>query len=87
MAVFGLVQYLTANGKFFWFYTHPFSNTFIGVKGSFANKNHFAHFLALGVGPLIWWLLHASRRKRSRIHRAGFHARVRRGHAQYRPPA
>ena len=70
MAVFGLVQYLAGNGKFFWFYTHPFSNTFDGVKGSFANKNHFAHFLALGVGPLIWWLLHASRRMRSRIHGA-----------------
>jgi O-antigen ligase/tetratricopeptide (TPR) repeat protein len=67
MAVFGLVQYLASNGEFFWFYTHPFSNTFDAVKGSFANKNHFAHFLALGVGPLIWWLLHASRRMRSRI--------------------
>jgi O-antigen ligase len=70
MAVFGLVQYLAGNGKFFWFYTHPFSDTLGGVKGSFANKNHFAHFLALGVGPLIWWLLHASRRMRSRIHGA-----------------
>ena len=28
MAVFGLVQYFTGNGKFLWFYTHPFSNTF-----------------------------------------------------------
>jgi tetratricopeptide (TPR) repeat protein len=70
MAAFGLVQYLAGNGKFFWFYAHPFSNTFDGVKGSFANKNHFAHFLALGVGPLIWWLLHVSRRMRSGIHGA-----------------
>jgi O-antigen ligase len=70
MAVFGLVQYLAGDGKFFWFYTHPFSNTFGGVKGSFANKNHFAHFLALGVGPLIWWLLHTSRGIRSPIHGA-----------------
>ena len=67
MAVFGLVQYLAGNGKFFWFYNHPFSTTFDGVKGSFTNKNHFAHFLALGVGPLIWWLLHVSRRKRAKF--------------------
>jgi tetratricopeptide (TPR) repeat protein len=70
MAVFGLVQYLASNGNFFWFYTHPFSTTFDRVKGSFANKNHFADFLALGVGPLIWWLLQASQGMRSRIHGA-----------------
>ena len=70
MAVFGLVQYLAGNGKFFWFYSPPFTNTFGGVKGSFTNRNHFAHFLALGVGPLIWWLLHYSQRMRSRIHGA-----------------
>jgi O-antigen ligase/tetratricopeptide (TPR) repeat protein len=70
MAVFGLVQYLTANGKFFWSYAHPFSNTFDGVKGSFTNRNHFANFLALGVGPLIWWLLHAFRHMRPQIHGA-----------------
>ncbi|MGA2799556.1 MAG: O-antigen ligase family protein, partial [Thermoguttaceae bacterium] len=70
MAVFGLAQYLAGNGKFFWFYAHPFTNTFNAAKGSFTNKNHFAHFLALGVGPLIWWLLHASRRMRSGIHGA-----------------
>jgi O-antigen ligase/tetratricopeptide (TPR) repeat protein len=64
MAVFGLLQYFTANGKFFWSYTHPFSDTFDGVKGSFSNKNHFADFLVLGVGPLIWWLLQTSRRAR-----------------------
>jgi len=68
MAVFGLVQYIAGNGEFFWFYTHPFSNTFGGAKGSFTNKNHFAHFLALGAGPLIWWLLSVSRRMRPRIH-------------------
>ncbi len=56
MAVFGLVQWLTSNDKFFWFYEHPFARTSDGVKGSFTNRNHFAHFLALGIGPLIWWL-------------------------------
>ena len=56
MAGFGLVQLLAANGKFFWFYEHPFSDTSKVAKGSFTNRNHFAHFLALGIGPLIWWL-------------------------------
>ncbi|MEE8451678.1 MAG: O-antigen ligase family protein [Thermoguttaceae bacterium] len=56
MAGFGLLQLLTSNGKFFWFYEHPFVDTLEEAKGSFTNKNHFAHFLALGVGPLIWWL-------------------------------
>lgn len=62
MAVFGLVQYflgkfLLGNENFFWFYSHPFSIISDGVKGSFTNRNHFAQFLALGTGPLIWWLL------------------------------
>jgi len=58
MAGFGLVQLLAGNGKFFWFYEHPFTDTQRVAKGSFTNRNHFAHFLALGVGPLIWWLQH-----------------------------
>ncbi|NQU22290.1 MAG: O-antigen ligase family protein [Candidatus Nealsonbacteria bacterium] len=56
MAGFGLIQLLSSNGKFFWFYEHPFTDTFEVAKGSFTNRNHFAHFLALGIGPLIWWL-------------------------------
>jgi O-antigen ligase/tetratricopeptide (TPR) repeat protein len=67
MAVFGLVQYLAGNGKFFWFHSDPFASTSDGAKGSFTNRNHFAHFLALGAGPLIWWLLHFYRRNQSRI--------------------
>jgi len=56
MAAFGLVQLLTSNGKFFWFYEHPYSRTSDVAKGAFTNRNHFAHFLALGLGPLLWWL-------------------------------
>ena len=56
VAAFGLVQFLTSNNKFFWFYEHPYSRTSDVVKGSFTNRNHFAHFLALGIGPLIWWV-------------------------------
>lgn len=55
MASLGLVQYLTSNGKFLWIYEHPWRTTDDAVKGSFGNKNHFAHYLALGIGPLIWW--------------------------------
>jgi len=66
MAAFGIVQYLGGNGKFFWFYEHPFSSTSGNVKGSFTNRNHFADFLALGIGPLIWWIQDLARDRRSR---------------------
>ncbi len=67
MAVFAFVQFFTSNGKFFWFYQHPFTNTTDSLKGSFSNRNHFAQFLALGMGPLIWWLQDAARRPRGRL--------------------
>ncbi|MEX0679141.1 MAG: O-antigen ligase family protein [Pirellulales bacterium] len=54
LAAFAIVQYLTSNGKFLWIYQHPFRDTHDAVKGPFTNKNHFAHLLALGIGPLIW---------------------------------
>jgi len=66
VAGFGLLQFLTSNGKFFWFYEYPYANTSDVAKGSFANRNHFAHFLALGIGPLIWWLQDGLRRKGGR---------------------
>jgi O-antigen ligase/tetratricopeptide (TPR) repeat protein len=56
MGVFGLIQYVTSNGKFFWVYQDPFAMTEDGAKGAFTNRNHFAHFLALGLGPVIWWV-------------------------------
>ncbi len=65
MALFGIVQLLASNDKFFWFYQHPFALTSDAAKGSFTNRNHFAHFLALGIGPLLWWLQDASRRVRT----------------------
>jgi O-antigen ligase/tetratricopeptide (TPR) repeat protein len=65
MAAFGLVQYLASNGKFFWFYEHPFVSTSDSVHGAFSNRNHFAHFLALGLGPLLWWLQDSRRAKSS----------------------
>jgi O-antigen ligase/tetratricopeptide (TPR) repeat protein len=57
MAGFGLLQYFMSNGRFFWFYEHPFRSTAQYVTGSFINRNHFASFLVLGIGPLAGWLL------------------------------
>lgn len=56
MAGFGLIQYVLGNGKFFWFYEHPFAPASYVPTGSFTNRNHFAHFVVLGIGPLVWWL-------------------------------
>jgi O-antigen ligase/tetratricopeptide (TPR) repeat protein len=57
MAVFSQLQYLTSNGKYYWFYLHPFVGTDIRPTGCFTNRNHLAQFLAMGIAPLIWWLL------------------------------
>lgn len=70
MAAFGIVQYLASNEKFFWVYEHPFAVTSDGAKGAFTNRNHFAHFLAMGLGPVVWWVQNSLRRGR-REH-AGF---------------
>lgn len=66
MAAFGIVQFLTGNGKFFWFYEHAYSTTSGCVKGAFTNRNHFAHFIALGFGGLLWWVARGSRGDSSR---------------------
>ncbi len=55
MAALGILQFSTNNGKFFWLIEHPYSTTADRMKGAFTNKNHFAHFLVLAVGPLVWW--------------------------------
>jgi O-antigen ligase/tetratricopeptide (TPR) repeat protein len=52
----GLAQYFFGNGRFLWVYEHPFRESSSTVMGTFQNRNHFSHFLALGVGPLIWWV-------------------------------
>lgn len=57
IAGLGIVQHVAGNGKFFWFYQHPYSTTTDAVKGCFSNRNHFADYLALGIGPLLWWTL------------------------------
>ncbi|MDA1055489.1 MAG: O-antigen ligase family protein [Planctomycetota bacterium] len=56
MAILGLAQFLFGNGKFLWVFEHVSRDTSKVVKGPFQNQNHFAHLLALGIGPLLWWL-------------------------------
>ena len=56
MAALGFVQYVSRTEYFGWFFRHPTRDASWFACGPFANSNHFAHFLALGIGPLIWWL-------------------------------
>ncbi|MEQ9411604.1 MAG: O-antigen ligase family protein [Fuerstiella sp.] len=62
MTSFALLQWATSNDRFFWFYKHPFTDTTVHLKGAFTNRNHFAQFLSLTIGPLLWWLFHDVRR-------------------------
>ena len=55
MAALGIVQYLTSNGNYLWFYEFAFNDTRSIVKGTFSNRNHYASFLAIGAGSIIWW--------------------------------
>jgi len=56
MTLFGLAQWGGSNGRFFWFYQHPYTDPTDHLKGAFTNRNHFAQFLSLALGPLLWWL-------------------------------
>ena len=56
MAGVGLAQYFFGNGRFLWVYDHPFRDSSSTVMGTFQNRNHFAHFMSLGIGALIWWV-------------------------------
>ena len=62
MSLFGLAQWGGSNGRFFWFYEHPYTDTHVHLKGAFTNRNHFAQFMALALGALLWWLVHETRR-------------------------
>jgi O-antigen ligase/tetratricopeptide (TPR) repeat protein len=74
MAVFGVCQLALSNDRFFWFYRHPYTGTGEVLKGAFTNRNHFAQFLVLSIGPLIWWLI-----DEYRGHRAGADNVIRKG--------
>lgn len=53
MAAFAILQWLGSNGRLLWFYPAPQRAFGDVVQGSFANKNHFANFVAMGIGPLL----------------------------------
>ncbi|HYO25662.1 MAG TPA: O-antigen ligase family protein, partial [Lacipirellulaceae bacterium] len=55
MAVVGIVQLAVPNGKFLWIYEHP-TREAVRLSAAFANRNHFAHFVALGAPALAGWL-------------------------------
>jgi len=57
MAAFGIVQFLFSNGKFFWVYENPYTDTTFVAKGGFTNANHFANFLAMTVPAQIFLLV------------------------------
>jgi O-antigen ligase/tetratricopeptide (TPR) repeat protein len=67
LAAVAIVQYVASNGKFLWIYQHPFRDTQDAVKGPFANKNHFAHLMALGLGPLLWLVHRAMSERRGAL--------------------
>lgn len=56
MAVIGLVQLMAGNGKFLWTYEYPQTTADGVARGAFSNPNHFSHFLALGIGAVIYCL-------------------------------
>jgi O-antigen ligase/tetratricopeptide (TPR) repeat protein len=58
LAVLGIAQYLAGNGKFLWVYEHVYADAGGIVKGTFSNRNHYASFLATGLGAVLWWALH-----------------------------
>ncbi|MFN9973430.1 MAG: hypothetical protein ACK58T_26435, partial [Phycisphaerae bacterium] len=64
MAVFAMCQLALSNDLFFWFYRHPSTGTKEILKGAFTKRNHFAQFLVLSIGPLVWWLMEERRRYR-----------------------
>lgn len=59
MAVLGLLQWLTGSDKLLWSYAHPWPTSGRVVRGAFTNRNHFAHYVVLGVGPMVMALLAA----------------------------
>ncbi|WP_164100401.1 O-antigen ligase family protein [Candidatus Laterigemmans baculatus] len=57
LAAVGLAQYFFDNGRFLWLYDNPSRPSGGAVMGPFQNRNHFAHMMALGIGPLIYLAL------------------------------
>ncbi|ADG69921.1 O-antigen polymerase [Planctopirus limnophila DSM 3776] len=56
MALFALLQFFAGTNLFFGFYEHHFGTAKDVVKGAFTNRNNFAHFMAIGIGPVLAWM-------------------------------
>lgn len=69
IAGFGIVQFFFGNGKFLWFYAPPYRHAAQAAQGPFVNPNHFAHLIALGIGPLVWAILFGTKNKNTRRRR------------------
>ncbi|MFT4555030.1 MAG: O-antigen ligase/tetratricopeptide (TPR) repeat protein [Planctomycetaceae bacterium] len=68
MTFFAFVQFFFSNGLYFWLIDLPQGVADDRLKGAFLNKNHFAQFAALSVGPLVWWLgVHTAPAERQRF--------------------
>lgn len=68
MTLLAFAQYVVPNGRMLWVYDHPHRDFGEAIQGTFANKNHFAHFALLGMGPMLW--LAMATRRRVSSHRA-----------------
>lgn len=58
-AVVGLLQYGFYNGRYLWLFESPAALGDKPSNGPFTNKNHYAQFLSLGLGPLVWCTIKA----------------------------
>lgn len=57
MASVGLIQLLFGNGKFLGLFENPMRTAGWPAKGTFTNQNHFANFLAVGLGACFYQFL------------------------------
>jgi O-antigen ligase len=70
VALFGIVQYLTWNGRIYWVRRVPSTSTTAPSGfGPFVNHNHFAGFaemvIPVAIGLAFWWVLHWIEDRRS----------------------
>ena len=57
MSLIGLLHLASSTKLFMGIYNHPYSHADTAAKGSFTCRNHFAHFIILGLGPLCAWIV------------------------------
>lgn len=53
-ALQAVAQLFLPNGRYLWLWQHGQASPDVYLCGPFSNRNHFAQFLILGVGPLLW---------------------------------